>query len=955
MKKTSTQKWTNKAVLILFLFCLTAISLSVHAQTVTLSGKVTDAAGTALAGASVKVKGTNRATKTNEQGEFSFSDVSSNATLTVSYVGYGDKEIKVLPGQTSSLVIALSEQTADVDEIVVTGVFDKRKKMEASVAITTINDKLIDKLVPASAADLLKNVPGVYVNSSLGEIRNTVYSRGVSVGSNDGASGYYYVSMQEDGLPVTNATYGNYGPDYFLRPDATLGRLEAVKGGTASILGANAPGGIFNYIMKEGGNTTSGEVATKFGLEGNGKNNFYRTDFNVGGPLGNNWYWDVGGFYRYAEGARYPGYAMNRGGQFRANVVKKYSTGSLKLYTKYLNDHNGWFEFTPTVGFTDPKPAPGFDENSSVLMPSVQQNIPINQTGNSVTYNNKDLIHSTDKSAGLNWEQRFGTGWTFNNAMRYSDKRALWNTNAVVYPVGVSDPVTYIILGTLNPMNPGASAGTYHYRSLTTGQELANVTSYSGWDYNVNSSSLPGSEVAPNSLFFEPLFYNDNKVKEFLDQFSLTKKISNMSFTAGGFYGHSKVDRIFAAGGVGLGTIQDRPELVDITRTNFDGSIAHVTNSNGVIGVGGGGASLYDATQGQFALFFGHNWQISPALNLDWGVRYESMHIKGHNSPSVANQDTSGGLDQDPLTLYDNGYGTTPATYYYDKTVTTFSYSAGLNYKLNNHFSLYGRYSEGNKAPDLDMYFSVNTDFLKETLNPQAQKVRQIEFGVKAKTQNLNLFVTPFYGVLSNVPNVQTFQNADQTFYSPPTVYNKYRTYGVEVEADYSFTEHFNVRGVLTLQKSEAVEFETWLQNSFGPGDDSLVSYSGNETDNIARSIINITPSYNLDKFYAQLTWAFMGKRQANVANAFLLPSFSQFNFSTGYDVSKHFQVGLVINNIFNTYGVMSWSRPGSFLQALDRQGFTKEMYEEAVKNNTPYSTVSIPARAYFITATFRF
>ncbi len=116
-----------------------------------------------------------------------------------------------------------------------------------------------------------------------------------------------------------------------------------------------------------------------------------------------------------------------------------------------------------------------------------------------------------------------------------------------------------------------------------------------------------------------------------------------------------------------------------------------------------------------------------------------------------------------------------------------------------------------------------------------------------------------------------------------------------------------------------------------------------------------VTPSYNLNKFYAQLTWAFMGKRQANVADAFLLPSFSQFNFSTGYDVTRNFQLSFVINNIFNTYGVMSWSRPGSFLEAIDRQGFTKEMYAEAVKNNTPYSTVSIPARSYFLTATFKF
>jgi outer membrane receptor protein involved in Fe transport len=98
-----------------------------------------------------------------------------------------------------------------------------------------------------------------------------------------------------------------------------------------------------------------------------------------------------------------------------------------------------------------------------------------------------------------------------------------------------------------------------------------------------------------------------------------------------------------------------------------------------------------------------------------------------------------------------------------------------------------------------------------------------------------------------------------------------------------------------------------------------------------------------------------MGKRQANVANAFLLPSFSQFNFSTGYDVSKNLRLSFVINNIFNTYGVMSWSRPGSFNEALDRQGFTKQMYQDAVKSNRPYSTVAIAPRAFFMTAAFKF
>jgi iron complex outermembrane recepter protein len=528
---------------LLLCFCLAAFSQA------PVNGKIVDEKGTPVAGATVTIKNGRQSTRTNEQGVFRFNNITgNNVLLVISHVSFERKEVTYTPGV--DMTITLSESSAIGDEVVVTGVFDKRKRMEASVAISTVSAQQIAKLTPVSAADLLKNVPGVYVNSSLGEIRNTVYSRGVSVGSNDGATGYYYVSMQEDGLPVTNATYGNYGPDYFLRADATLGRLEAVRGGTASILGANAPGGIFNYVMKEGGEQTAGEVRTKYGLEGNGRNPFYRTDVNVGGALGKSWYYDVGGFYRYAHGARYPGYALNNGGQFRGNIVKKYSTGSLKVYAKYLNDHNGWFEFTPTVGFSDPKPAPGFSEYSSVLMPAVRQKFPINQTGDVGTYDNKDQVHSMNKSVGATWEQRLGNGWTLTNSTRYSDANAKWNANGIVYPLDMGSLLTYALLGQLGV------PGTYSFRNANTGQQLLTVQSFSGFDFNVTQNALPGNTVAPNSLFFEPLFYTDNNVKEFLDQLSLTKRLKDMSFTVGGFYGHSKVKRFSGVAGVGLGTIQ---------------------------------------------------------------------------------------------------------------------------------------------------------------------------------------------------------------------------------------------------------------------------------------------------------------------------------------------------------------------------------------------------------------
>jgi iron complex outermembrane recepter protein len=136
----------------------------------------------------------------------------------------------------------------DEDTIIVTGVFGATALEDAPISISVLTAEELRQQAPASAADILRSVPGVFVNSSLGEIRNVVFSRGVSANSLDGSGGYYYISLQEDGLPVDPLTQANYGPDYFSRPDIMLDHLEALRGGTATITASNAPGGVFNYV-----------------------------------------------------------------------------------------------------------------------------------------------------------------------------------------------------------------------------------------------------------------------------------------------------------------------------------------------------------------------------------------------------------------------------------------------------------------------------------------------------------------------------------------------------------------------------------------------------------------------------------------------------------------------------------------------------------------------------------
>ncbi len=917
-----------------------------------IKGKVTDDKSQPLIGVNVAVKGTNKAVVTDFDGKYSI-DAKSNSILVFTYLGFKLKQVAI--ANQINVNVVLEEDSQALDEVVVTGVFDKRTKMQSSVSISTLNAKQIDKVAVASAADLLKNIPGVFVNSSLGEIRNTVYSRGVSAGSGDGASGYYYVSMQEDGLPVTNATFTNYGPDYFLRSDATLGRLEAVRGGTASILGNNAPGGIFNYVSKTGGKSFAGEVRAKFGLEGNGKNPYYRADFNVGGPLtaDKSFTFNIGGFFRQNDGDRYPGYPMNNGGQIKANVVKTYKTGSLKLFTKHLDDHNAWNENLPTVGFKDPHYPEGVSATNSVLIPRIVADFTINDTGEKKQYDSSSKAHNTDNSIGLNWEQNLGSGWKFENKLRYSDKRSEWNTTALVFPFATDNLIFYYLNNLL--FNPGV----YSFKDHTTGNQIASITNFYG-NITVNSSNFPGTAIQPNSLFLNPLFFKDNKVKEFVNQFTITKKLKNMSFTAGMFYGNSNLDGMEGSLGVAYTQMTYPTRITDISYVGtFDGKTYQVTNPQGVLGGSGKSTPVNQITakQSQYALFFGHNWELNSKLNFDWGIRYENVNYSGTNKIATRVDNTAtGGTDGNPYTFYDNAGGKINATYHYsDQEVPTFSFSGGLNYKYTDNQAVYARYSQSSKAPDLGMFTGVNTQFALDNLDPIAQDISQFEMGYKLKAGRTNLFVTPFYSILSNVPQRATGQEtADiSSMYNTPILYNKFRSMGVEVEAIQEFTEKFSVRAVATFQTSKALDYRTWALGANGSADDKIVDYSGNKTDNAPDIILRISPSYTAGKFYSSIDFSYMGARQANMANAFELPAYNQSNLNLGYNLTKKIQLQANINNLFNQMGVMGWSRPGGFPAVLDNQGFTKEMV--ASNPNAVYSTLSLPTRAYFITATYKF
>ena len=230
---------------LLISFILGLFVVNAHAQA-PVSGQVTDYEGNSLEDVELLIMPGNVSDFSSGSGEFSFDRLDAGQyTVTARKLGYQTYTRQVLVGNIpiNDLIIQLDDDPLELSGVVVTGTFTSDSKLRASSSITTMGEKAIRRQAAIGTADLLQSIPGVFADASAGEVFTRVYSRGVAASAEDDI-GWYYVGLQEDGLPVTLVNNTYYGPDFFHRTDLTVRRLEAVRGGIASVTGINSPGGI---------------------------------------------------------------------------------------------------------------------------------------------------------------------------------------------------------------------------------------------------------------------------------------------------------------------------------------------------------------------------------------------------------------------------------------------------------------------------------------------------------------------------------------------------------------------------------------------------------------------------------------------------------------------------------------------------------------------------------------
>ena len=240
-----------------------------------ITGRITDDKGNPLPGVSVTLKGTNRGTTTNTNGEFSI-DAKKGDVLLISSIGYAEQAVTV--GDTDRLGISLLPGTQQLTEVVVTALGIKKERKALGYSVTEVKGSDLTQARETNVANsLIGKVAGVNVNSVSGGpgASTSVIIRGVSSLSGDNQPLYVI-----NGVPMTNAlatgndltnSKGQYynSPDYGdgiqnINPD-DIETISVLKGAAASALyGSRAKAGVILITTKSGSGKGTLEFNSNF-------------------------------------------------------------------------------------------------------------------------------------------------------------------------------------------------------------------------------------------------------------------------------------------------------------------------------------------------------------------------------------------------------------------------------------------------------------------------------------------------------------------------------------------------------------------------------------------------------------------------------------------------------------------------------------------------------------------
>ena len=209
-------------------------------QEIVVSGTVTDENNESLPGANVIVKGTTTGAITDVNGAYEITVQNSGDVLIFSYIGYTSSEVTV--GNQTTINVSLEPDIASLEEVVVTGYGEVKKKNVTGAIVSLKEEELTTGAAVSSVAGMLQG-----------------RAAGVEVSSNDGLPGQNMMIIVRGNTSISNSNQPLYVVDGFPLPAGVsiapedIASIDILKdAASAAIYGSRASAGVVMITTKKG-------------------------------------------------------------------------------------------------------------------------------------------------------------------------------------------------------------------------------------------------------------------------------------------------------------------------------------------------------------------------------------------------------------------------------------------------------------------------------------------------------------------------------------------------------------------------------------------------------------------------------------------------------------------------------------------------------------------------------
>lgn len=792
------------------------------------------------------------------QGRFTLAELLVNTFANSQY------QFTLDPTQRRIFVTPITaDKQGDFERIIVTGVSGKtRNILNSSISITQLSTQQLEQQSPYSSAEILKNVTGFWVEDSGGETNNNVAPRGLR-----GGEGFRFISLMEDGLPIT---YDGIWSDFFLRPDLTHQTIEAVRGGSSGIFTLNGPAAMVNYIGRRGSETPFNLVKLSQAVN----YNYTRFDGVVSGPLNDQLFYTLGGFYRSSNGIREPGFNSDLGGQFSARLSWLTDDIELDFSYKHLNDKTSFYAPLVMQKQGTIKQLSSLPYDYGTLLSDDLKVLNFQTPEGTRQHDLEDAQHTLMNSYTVQFKALLSEQLQLNNIARYANLSNSFYTLMNLGNESIIDANSRLQFDDITQFKS-------HFADATLQAKYQRSTDKT---LIKDASQLNGNGLITSSY---PL-YSRYKQQQFINHLSVNYRKEHWSISLGYIYAQSDFSSLPLDQWLGqlLTEVKHQPARLDIVLVDQHDNVVANFTEHGFLSYAG---PVYLTGQGQsqsHSLYASLDWQITDKLRFDFALRNEQLTLSSRSQQGQLSTTSSA------KNYYSHYTQASSLTDSFSKNAL----SVGANYQISEQLAVFTRYANAFEMPRLINYGNARGWAKNEQLRAQQNFGQPIsltlsEIGLRYQTPHWQFSGTVFDTNFDPLP-FTVYRGAAST---QQAVLINTQTQGLEFEYNYHFNQACQFGAIGVWQDAGFYGIPAQLPQS---------EFNGNQITRTPELQLRLTPEYNAGPLTVAVTWSYVGERYSDIANQFALPAYQTWDLFAEYVLTEQLSTQLEVKNLTNTLGL---------------------------------------------------